>query len=199
MARTSKKTNKKKRRRSSSSSSDDSASSEDAAAAVPRGNPPPNIQPNELAVRRAFNHIYPNIDALKIAADYREGSLIAGNIRQPGQGNLLVSIVQNYDLSRLRLFCDVCKKLYKHNSFNAHLNKCIEKNPFEENAPMIRNTVNKKRVSNHNDRKKNVSIANIVFSIFYVISLTLFVLLCNIETYKTRSSQEIPIAVNRGG
>ena len=167
---------KKKRRRSSSSSSDDSASSEDAAAAVPRGNPPPNIQPNELsrAVRRAFNHIYPNIDALKIAADYLEGSLIAGNIRQPGQGNLLVSIVQNYDLSRLRLFCDVCKKLYKHNSFNAHLNKCIEKNPFEENAPMIRNTVNKKRVSNHNDRKKNVSIANIVFSIFYVISLTLF-------------------------
>ena len=155
MARTSKKTNKKKRRRSSSSSSDDSASSEDAAAA-PRGNPPPNIQPNELsrAVRQAFNHIYPNIDALKIAADYREGSLIAGNIRQPGQGNLLVSIVQNYDLSRLRLFCDVCKKLYKHNSFNAHLNKCIEKNPFEENAPMIRNTVNKKRVSNHDDRKK---------------------------------------------
>ena len=178
MARTSKKTNKKKRRRSSSSSSDDSASSEDAAAAV-RGNPPFNIHPNQLsradrAVRQAFNHIYPNIDALKIAADYREGSLIAGNIRQPGQGNLLVSIVQNYDLSRLRLFCDVCKKLYKHNSFNAHLNKCIEKNPFEENAPMIRNTVNKKRVSNHNDRKKNVSIANIVFSIFYVISLTLF-------------------------
>eukprot|EP00956_Cyclotella_meneghiniana_P027091 scaffold60014_cov74-Cyclotella_meneghiniana.AAC.2 len=142
----SKKTNKKKRRRSSSSSSDDSASSEDAAAAV-RGNPPFNIHPNQLsrAVRHAFNYIYPNIEALKIAADYREGSLIAGNIRQPGQGNLLVSIVQNYDLSRLRLFCDVCKKLYKHNSFNAHLNKCIEKNPFGEDAPMIRNTVNRKR------------------------------------------------------
>eukprot|EP00956_Cyclotella_meneghiniana_P029457 scaffold71359_cov43-Cyclotella_meneghiniana.AAC.1 len=82
----SKKTNKKKRRRSSSSSSDDSASSEDAAAV--RGNPPFNIHPNQLsrAVRHAFNYAYPNIEALKIAAGYQEGSLIAGNIRQPGQG-----------------------------------------------------------------------------------------------------------------
>ena len=165
----SKKTNKK-RRRSSSFSSDDSASSEDAAAAVPRGNHSPNIHPNALsrAVRQAFNRIYPNIDALKIAADYREGSLIAGNVRVPGQGVLLASIVQNYDLSRLRLFCDVCYKFYKHNSFNAHLKQCIKKHPFEEDALMITNTVNKKRASNSDDRKKNVSIANIVFFSFFM-------------------------------
>eukprot|EP00956_Cyclotella_meneghiniana_P025986 scaffold55313_cov77-Cyclotella_meneghiniana.AAC.4 len=96
-----------KRRRSSSSSiartTPRQASSEDATAAV-RGNPPSQIHPFQLsrAVRNAFNFTYPNIDALKIAAGYREGSLIAGNIWHPGQGKLLVSVVQNYDLSRLR-------------------------------------------------------------------------------------------------
>eukprot|EP00956_Cyclotella_meneghiniana_P006097 scaffold7949_cov37-Cyclotella_meneghiniana.AAC.3 len=110
--------------------------------------PPAQVHLRELQrlVRQAFNFTHPNIESLKIASGYREGSLVTGKIRHPGQGVLLVSIVQNYDLSRLRLFCNVCSKLYKHNSFNPHFKKCIKENSFKT-VPMIKNTANRKRAS----------------------------------------------------